>query len=182
MWAAICARINQARASVNLASVGLLGPKIYPFIGTSNFRDITTGTNGPNGFYNAGPGYDLCTGIGVPSVDALIQALAGQLSHPVAKDFNGDGNADLVWEDTITGQRAIWLLKNGVFSGAINLPTVPVQWHIVGVGDFNDDGNADLVWENTSTGQRAIWLLKNGVYTGNINLPTVPVEWNIADH
>jgi kumamolisin len=75
-WAGISAKINQARVNLGMAPIGLLGPKIYPLIGTSNFRDITSGTNGPNGFYNAGPGYDLCTGIGVPSVDALIQALA----------------------------------------------------------------------------------------------------------
>jgi kumamolisin len=180
-WAGICAKINQARARAGLASVGLLGPKIYPLIGTSNFRDITTGTNGPNGFYNAGPGYDLCTGVGVPSIDALIQALGGVPGiHPVAKDFNGDGYADLAWENTGTGQVAIWLLKNGVFSGVISLPTVPLEWRIVGVGDFNGDGNADLVWEDTSTGQRGIWLLKNGVLSGAINLPTEPVEWHIA--
>jgi FG-GAP-like repeat len=100
-----------------------------------------------------------------------------------AGDFNGDGFADLVWEDTITGQRAIWLLKNGVFSGVINLPTVPVEWHIAGVGDFNGDGFADLVWEDTITGQRAIWLLKNGVISSSsVNLPTVPVASKIEDH
>jgi kumamolisin len=174
MWAGVCAKLNQARASVGLASVGLLGPKIYPLIGTSNFRDITTGNNG---CYNAGPGYDLCTGIGVPLIDTLIQKLS---SHPVAKDFNGDGYADLVWENTTTGQRAIWFLKNGVPSSSINLPTMPVEWHIAGVGDFNGDGNADLVWENTTTGQRAIWFLKNGVYSSSIYLPTIPVEWHIA--
>jgi hypothetical protein len=179
-WAGFCARLNRVRSNAGLASVGLLGPKIYPLIGTTNFRDITTGTNGPYGYYNAGPGYDMCTGVGVPSVDALIRALGGAPSHPVAKDFNGDGYADLVCENTSTGQRGIWLLKNGVYSSSINLPTVPVQWHIAGVGDFNGDGNADLVWENTSTGERGIWLLKNGVYSSSINLPTVPVQWHIA--
>jgi kumamolisin len=177
MWAGVCAKLNQARASAGLASVGLLGPEIYPLIGTSNFRDITTGNNG---CYNAGPGYDLCTGIGVPLVDALIPTLGGASSHPVAKDFNGDGYADLVWENTSTGQLGIWLLQNGVFSGVINLPTVPVTWRIAGVGDFNGDGNADLVWENTSTGQHAIWLLNKGVFSGVINLPTVPVQWHVA--
>jgi hypothetical protein len=47
-----------------------------------------------------------------------------------AADFNGDGFADLVWENTATGERAIWFLKNGVFSSGICLPTIPVQWHI----------------------------------------------------
>ena len=181
-WAGICAKINQARASHGMASVGLLGPKIYPLMGTSSFHDITTGTNGPNGFYNAGPGYDLCTGVGVPNVDVLIQALCGgvQTPSPNPKDFNGDGFGDLVWENTSTGEHAIWFLKNGVFSGATFLPTIPVEWRIAGVGDFKGDGNADLVWEDTITGQRGIWLLKNGVFSGVINLPTMPVEWHIA--
>src|SRR6516164_5963479 len=77
--------------------------------------------------------------------------------------------ADLAWENTSTGQRCFWLLKNGVRSGIINLPTTPVAWHSAGVGDVNGGGNADLVWENTSSGQRCIW-----------NLPTTPVAWHIA--
>ena len=43
------------------------------------------------------------------------------------KDFNSDGYGDLVWEDTITGQRAIWFLKNGVVTSITFLPTVPVE-------------------------------------------------------
>jgi kumamolisin len=177
-WAGISAKINQARANLGKASVGLLGPKIYPLIGTPNFRDVVTGCNGPNGFYNAGPGYDLCTGVGTPSVDALIQALSTPRPNP--KDFNGDGFADLVLENITTGERAIWFLQNGVFSSSTYLPTVPVQWHIAGVGDFNGDGNADLAWENTTTGERVIWFLKNGVLSSSIYLPTVPVQWHIA--
>jgi len=45
-------------------------------------------------------------------------------THAVAKDFNGDRYADLVWENTATGGRSIWLLKNGVYSSTISLPTV----------------------------------------------------------
>jgi AMMECR1 domain-containing protein len=97
-----------------------------------------------------------------------------------AGDFNGDGFADLVWQNTTTGQRAIWLLKKGVFSSSFYLPTIPVEWRIAAVGDFNGDGNADLVWEDTITGQRAIWLLKDGVFSSSYYLPTVPVEWHIA--
>jgi hypothetical protein len=47
-----------------------------------------------------------------------------------AADFNGDGQADLVWENTVTGQRGIWIFNNGVFSSVINLPTIPTQWRI----------------------------------------------------
>jgi hypothetical protein len=110
-----------------------------------------------------------------------LPTVAVQWNIAGAGDFNGDGNADLVWENTSTGQRAIWFLKNGVLSSTLSLPTVGVQWRIAGVGDFNGDGNQDLVWENTSTGQRAIWFLKNGVLSSAINLPTVALQWRIAD-
>jgi hypothetical protein len=46
-------------------------------------------------------------------------------------DFDGDGYADLVWENTATGQRGIWLLTNGVYSSSLNLPTEPLTWEIV---------------------------------------------------
>jgi hypothetical protein len=52
--------------------VGLLGPRIYTLIGSKAFRDITSGNNGD---YFAGTGYDECTGIGVPNIGDLAQAL-----------------------------------------------------------------------------------------------------------
>jgi hypothetical protein len=83
----------------------------------------------------------------------------------------------LVLENTITGQRAIWFVKNGAVSSGTYLPTVDPQWHIACVGDFNGDGNDDLVLENTSTGQRAIWFLKNGAVSSATYLPTVDPQW-----
>ncbi len=79
IWAAFCAQLNQARVAVGLPTAGLLGPKIYPLAGTGAFHDITSGTNGQ---YSAGPGYDLCTGLGSPNVTNLIVALGG-LPSPV---------------------------------------------------------------------------------------------------
>ncbi len=28
-------------------------------------------------------------------------------------DFNGDGKADIFWSDTVTGERAMWLMNGG---------------------------------------------------------------------
>lgn len=85
-WAGFCALLNQIRLSANLPSTGLLGPKIYPLLGSINFRDITSGNNG----FNAGPGFDLVTGIGVPNVQALAQTL-GPSPMTVLHTF-GDGS------------------------------------------------------------------------------------------
>jgi len=75
MWSAFCALMNQKRG----APLGLLNPKIYPLMGTSALRDITSGGNST---YSAGTGYDLLTGVGVPNVSALLAAIQG--SSPAA--------------------------------------------------------------------------------------------------
>ncbi len=57
------------------ARSGLLNPHLYPLAGTTAFNDVTSGDNGA---YSAGPGYDLCTGLGSPNVANLLAALGGQ--------------------------------------------------------------------------------------------------------
>jgi kumamolisin len=182
-WAGICARINQVRYNTATPPLGLLGPKTYPLLGSSSFRDITAGSNGPNGVYNAGPGFDLCTGIGVPVINKLIKTLGGGVLATVkgvGKDFNGSGYADLVWEYSPTGAHVIWLLVNGVYSSSISLPGVSPNWHIAGVGDFLGNGQSDLVWENTVTGGHVIWILNDGIPQYDIELPAVSAAWHIV--
>jgi hypothetical protein len=142
VWAGFCARLNQVRASNGVSSIALLGPNIYPFTGSSLFRDIVSGSNG---VYSAGPGFDLCTGIGVPQVDTLITTLSH--SQPflpeIAKDFNRDGFADLVFESPSTGNHLVWLLKDGARVGSFPLLKSAPQWHIAGVGDFLGNGQTE---------------------------------------
>ena len=92
-WAAFCALLNQSRAQNGMMPLGLLGPYIYPFIGTTDFRDITAGNNSFGGGigYNAGPGYDLATGIGVPDISLLAQNLAGYSPPPTVPPVMTDG-------------------------------------------------------------------------------------------
>jgi kumamolisin len=45
-WAGFCALINEGRATASQTPLGLMGPRLYPLAGTSNFRDITSGSNG----------------------------------------------------------------------------------------------------------------------------------------
>ncbi len=79
VWGGIMALINQARAFAGNNPVGLLGPVLYPLHGTSAFNDITSGNNG---FYFAGPGYDLCTGLGSPNIANLASTLGTVPSNP----------------------------------------------------------------------------------------------------
>src|SRR5438105_1232767 len=72
MWAGFCALINEARLKANKPALPFLNPLIYPLMGTAAFRDIKSGNNGA---FQAGTGYDMITGIGVPNVKELIKAL-----------------------------------------------------------------------------------------------------------
>jgi kumamolisin len=178
-WAGFCARINQARANNAIPPVGQLAFQIYSFLGTSNLRDITSGSNG---VYDAGSGFDLCTGVGAPAIDTLIGTIGGPLvqGSGVAKDFNNNGSADLVWENEVSGQRAIWLLNNGVTSSSGSLPSIDPHWHIAGVGDFLGNGQSDLIWENTASGAHAVWILNKAVYMYSSSLPSVGGSWHIV--
>jgi sugar lactone lactonase YvrE len=88
--AGFCALINQERALRGLGPIGALNPHLYPLSGTTGFRKITSGNNntkGSNGSdANANGTYNMATGIGVPLVQSLAEALAntGTLVSPSA--------------------------------------------------------------------------------------------------
>ena len=178
-WAGFCAMINQARSNAGQPSAGLLGPQIYPLNGTNSFRAITTGSNGPNGVYNAGPGYNLCTGLGVPILASLIQTLASQgpvsaiVTVPNSPDFDGDGNQDLLWRNTSTGQVGIWLMNGPTAKAELAGASPPFSWVINNVGDFNGDGKSDILWQLASTSEYGIWLM-NGTQLAGIQTFTLP--------
>ena len=72
VWAGFCALVNEARANAGKPALTFLPPMIYKLLGSANFRDVTSGSNGA---YNAGNGYDMVTGIGVPNVKQLVTTL-----------------------------------------------------------------------------------------------------------
>jgi sugar lactone lactonase YvrE len=139
VWSAFTALLNQGRP----APLGLLNPKLYPLIGTSSFRDITSGDNG---LFNAGPGYDLCTGIGSPNVLALSQAILSPLAGLSIADQLGDQFATV-------GQAATFLV-----SGA-GARSISYQWQRLpaGSGSF-----ANLSDSATYSGSATAMLVVSG--------------------
>ena len=95
-------------------------------------------------------------------------------------DINGDGRGDLIWEDTVTGDRGIWLMNADYTSTWVYLGKLPTEWRIAGAADFNGDGRADLIWDDRVTGDHGIWLM-NADYTSTwVYLGKLPTEWRIA--
>jgi kumamolisin len=68
LWAGLVARLNQKLGK----SVGFLNPSLYKNPGVC--FDITQGNNGD---YQAGVGWDPCTGLGSPDGTSLLAALSG---------------------------------------------------------------------------------------------------------
>ncbi|CAL8976417.1 Pseudomonalisin [Cellulomonas sp. T2.31MG-18] len=72
LWAALVCRLAEGLGRLP----GPLGRKLYTGARagapTGGLRDITSGTNGA---YSAGPGWDPCTGLGVPDGQALLDRL-----------------------------------------------------------------------------------------------------------
>lgn len=70
LWAGLVALINQNRAT----PVGFLNPTLYQAaVAQEAFFDVTQGNNGA---FSAGPGWDACTGLGSPNGARLLAALA----------------------------------------------------------------------------------------------------------
>ena len=83
LWAALVARFAQALGK----SFGLMQQQLYAGVQAgqpmTGLRDITGGSNGG---YDAGPGWDACTGLGVPEGATLLASLSASTQPCDATD------------------------------------------------------------------------------------------------
>jgi len=69
LWAGLIALANKQ----NGGTAGFINPALYAAAGVNAFRDITQGNNGS---FSAGPGWDACTGLGSPVGAGVIAVVA----------------------------------------------------------------------------------------------------------
>ena len=78
LWAGLIALANQQ----NGVSAGFVNPALYTASAARAFHDITQGNNGA---FSAGPGWDACTGQGTPIGSAIVQLLGTASSSTGSK-------------------------------------------------------------------------------------------------
>jgi kumamolisin len=74
LWAALISRLAEASGQRFGLIQTLLYAGVTPGTAVPGFRDITSGNNGA---YEAGPGWDACSGLGSPDGTALLSRLQG---------------------------------------------------------------------------------------------------------
>ena len=81
-------------------------------------------------------------------------------------DMDGDGQADIVWHNSLTNEPQIWFMNGERVkrratvidqNGAALLVGPP--WRIAGTADTTKDGQANIVWHNGLTKETQIWFM-----------------------
>jgi hypothetical protein len=100
--------------------------------------------------------------------------------------FDGDGKADLLWRNVVSGKLVAWLMDGTTrLTGAfLNPPSVgDTNWRAVAVGDFNADGQADVLWRHALSGRMVGWTMNGlnrvaGAFTNPDGEPDL--AWQVA--
>ncbi len=132
----------------------------------------------------------VITGSGFVTANGVVIAPDASYSVAGISDFNGDGNADLLWRNT-SGSLIEWLMNGSVIkqSSFVTAGGTPVNpdpsWSFAGAGDFNGDGKSDMLWRNAS-GEIAEWQMNGTVIAGSGDLNAgggavfLGASWSVA--
>jgi hypothetical protein len=118
----------------------------------------------------------------MPNADWLMFDRGETNRSTSGSDFDGDGQTDLVWRNTSTGEMSLWLMDGVNRKGAaIPLGTVDPLWKLAGLADFSGDGKVDILWRNGATGENYVWYMDGVTILGGGNLPTVADQnWKVV--
>ncbi|HTP65484.1 MAG TPA: glycoside hydrolase family 44 protein [Geobacteraceae bacterium] len=98
-------------------------------------------------------------------------------------DFNNDGNTDILWQNSVSGDLAVWYMNGVTMTGAVLLNPqnsgAGTNWRAVSVGDYNNDGKSDILWQNSTTGDAVVWFMNGINLTGSY--PLNPMNANNAN-
>ena len=161
---------------VNMSGSSYLNP-INAGSGNTNWKAVATGDfKGPNGndiLWQNSSTEELAVwymnGITMTSAVMLNPSKPGAANWKIVGlgDFNTDGNTDILWQNSVSGDLAVWYMNGINMTGAVmlnpaNAGAGSADWKAVTVGDYNLDGNPDILWQNSVSGESVVWYL-NGI-------------------
>ena len=120
---------------------------------------LTVTDNRPLSFNGSNDGVDTLYGI------EKLQFSDGftNLGKTAGNDFNGDGKADLMWQNT-DGSIVLWTMDGVNHTSAAYFAGV-AGWSVKdNQSDFSGDGKSDLLWTNTD-GSAIVWQMDGVNYT-----------------
>jgi hypothetical protein len=93
-------------------------------------------------------------------------------------DFNGDGDADLVFQST-NGTPVIWTMNGASITSTTTLANPGSSWSAIATGDFNGDGNPDILFQNVD-GTPMIYTMNGTSVSATTLLPDPGSTWRAA--
>jgi hypothetical protein len=160
-----------ASSATTTAPVGQAVEAAADFNGDGKTDIVLQSTSGvPNGT----PYIWLMNGTSVTSTVTL--ANPGSSWHIIAADdFNGDGNPDLLFQNTNHAAQ-IWEMNGTSVVTTAVVGNPGSGWSVIGAGDFNGDGNADILWQNNTTVM--IWEMNGTSVVASATLSTPSADWH----
>jgi hypothetical protein len=101
-----------------------------------------------------------------------------------SRDFNNDGNADILWRDKASGAVVVWYMNGAGAASKVDWISQngDTNWEVVGTGDFNNDGNADILWRDKASGAVVVWYMNGSGGITNIGwvMQSGDLNWEIV--
>jgi hypothetical protein len=106
-------------------------------------------------------------------------------------DFNGDGDADILFRyddtanaaDPLNGVTYIDFMNGtAVTSGAPTAWQVDESWQVASIGDYDGDGKSDILFQQASTGDTYLWTMNGaGVTNGALTSSQAGTGWTVQN-
>jgi len=115
-----------------------------------------------------------------PNLDIGLECDINSPQGAVGNDFDGDGNADMLWKNRITEEYKIWFMDGTDRREVVSIGVTPLPWQVVAVEDYNGDCRADILWRDTASGDVIMWLMNVSWVIENRKVAWVPLKWRVV--
>lgn len=109
------------------------------------------------------------------TVDVTLTVVDPSAPPRPVPDLNGDGRADLLFRDRVTGDVTPWLMSGATRLASARLagPVPATDWALAAVADLDADGRAEILWNHVRLGAVMAWFMNGVTRTRTAALPTL---------